>query len=539
MTVPVSITDRTVRLKAKNVVVRIGGVWMPLESWLLQLPDREILGGTFKSAVISQQIWWGSNNKTFPLMKLPSELRRTVLEFVLGAPIYPRTKCCKVRGQRFVTLGEGKEPKYTDQGDGFIGYYEDWKKEYRRQQNQWLINTPNYEILSVSKQVQSEAIKAAWTGTLKNFRVLSVFKDVIECPNVPVNIEWINRIELEFSDSQYFQMFGVEVTPDITLDASKSEGQLFSRAPNLKDLRLGFRNPYDVVRGKNSTPWNDFYQQHRREDWFKDNHDHDPCRVAIVDYVLTFAFPHIKHIPIIRLTGCVKTYQKLKWERILATEYIQRHENYRTHGFDYQTELSEILRPTLVFWTPPCSCPLSCDRNKRDNSIEIEDFDHDDAFTPDMLERRLRLPMDHPYRETFFDPRVSEDDVDDARAELWLWDVVEWEAIRERIIGKLLQDALEETPPGDTNEKGFDRAQAEPNQKSTGEATNPDDVSAENKEPSFFETDWEYEGQVGKILRWRPDNLRTLLRFTYQEDLSFKDLQYARFDFGGQLGFAL
>jgi hypothetical protein len=43
---------------------------------------------------------------------------------------------------------------------------------------------------------------------------------------------------------------------------------------------------------------------------------HDPCHTEVVDWNLTFAFPFIKYIPTIRLTGTIKTHQRKKWELI-------------------------------------------------------------------------------------------------------------------------------------------------------------------------------------------------------------------------------
>lgn len=38
-----------------------------------------------------------------------------------------------------------------------------------------------------------------------------------------------------------------------------------------------------------------------------------PCRRILVDWIMLFAFPRLKHIPSINLTGFVKTAARNKW----------------------------------------------------------------------------------------------------------------------------------------------------------------------------------------------------------------------------------
>jgi hypothetical protein len=52
-----------------------------------------------------------------------------------------------------------------------------------------------------------------------------------------------------------------------------------------------------------------------------------PCSKVVVDWILNLAFPFVKQIPRVRLTGYVKTSVKAKWDAILAKAYMLRKED--------------------------------------------------------------------------------------------------------------------------------------------------------------------------------------------------------------------
>jgi hypothetical protein len=148
-------------------------------------------------------------------------------------------------------------------------------------------------------------------------------------------------------------MFGVSIAPTMHINPSDSRGHLLQGITGLKTVRLRFSDPYAAQAHDN--PWGMFYAQNQCEDWFRQDNNHvnmevHPCYRTMVDCILNFAFPFVKHVPNVHLSGCIKTSQKTKWEHIFATEYYQRKETYRTHGYNSVAALADILSPTLVFW---------------------------------------------------------------------------------------------------------------------------------------------------------------------------------------------
>ncbi|KAF2657870.1 hypothetical protein K491DRAFT_594063 [Lophiostoma macrostomum CBS 122681] len=348
ITVPISIMDRTIPLKSENVVVRSYGTWKPLEAWLLGVTEYMDCGST--RSLSSQRIWWERNGKTFRLMDLPAEVRANVFEHILGSPIYLRTALNSSTGQNVVTFRPGKgaaDYHSTIHWENSYAYEEAEKfpriaTSYSKGRN---VRLANMNIFLVNKQIRDEALKSGWEGTWKHFSLRYILKDVLQCPNPPTEFNWLSRIELHLSASGFIGLFGVEVYPEIHIDASCSYGHLLQRILNLKQLRLRFRSPYD---GPQANPWRDYVQHRRYADVIQsDPRCKDmvkfPCQRILVDYILTFAFPFIKHVPNIYLAGCIKSKQKADWDRIFATEYYERSKDYRTHGYDQDAALEQIL----------------------------------------------------------------------------------------------------------------------------------------------------------------------------------------------------
>jgi len=75
-----------------------------------------------------------------------------------------------------------------------------------------------------------------------------------------------------------------------------------------------------------------------------------------------------------------------KWDYILNKEYLERKEEHRTHGYDWEEALQQItaiLEPALP---PVCACPLPCDRwqlpHREDRHSVLDDrtFDIKDEY---------------------------------------------------------------------------------------------------------------------------------------------------------------
>jgi hypothetical protein len=392
MTVPVTVIDRTNsdRLTADQIRVKVGGEWKPLKDWLLKMPDRKMLLKNKARALRTQQMWWRRNGKYFPLMKLPDELQLCIFKHILGGIIYPRVKRGHGMRDSRIVMGPPEDSVFGPKGP-----------------------LPNYNIFRVSKEVKKKALQAGWEGTQKDFKVLWEFPEVINCPNSPSEFNWLTKVRMSFNISQYFQFFGAKIVPGEHVGVSRKYGPLLQDIGSLKHLQLMFPSPYNMAteneitdnwRGLAMNPWSRMLAYGpssqlmglgpEQMNSFESNAVF-PCQRTVVDWILTFAFPYIKHIPKVTLSGCVKHDQKKRWEKILAQEC--RKHKYETH-FVWEDAMAVIeLHP----WYAPllCSCPLSCNISNIDFFISDiqrsrmmpDNFDTYDEYTPELGERVNRL----------------------------------------------------------------------------------------------------------------------------------------------------
>jgi hypothetical protein len=350
MTVPVKLANRKTPLKEDSILVRIQGERKGLKLWLLSLIDRRRLEGSPQDASKTQQLWWTRNDKIFPVMMLPPEVRIVLFRHILGSEIHPQVNPEVHYGRErptrtAVTLGHVRESSYYS-GDILAKYPKYGVNIFGTQ-------APNYNIFRVNRQIRDEALQAGWEGTRKHFTFYQDLHLVISNPNPPATYNWLAAIELDFGTwLAWFDFFGFSVIPT-THVVAHPRSSLIPQINTLKDLRLRFPNPYVLPRVMLQNPWDYFRFKYSHNRWFKEdaryaNMCRFPCQIWMVDCLLTFAFPYIKHVPRVRLAEAIKTRQKLQWESILATEYIQRNEAYRTHGYD-QSEASKQFTGVPVY----------------------------------------------------------------------------------------------------------------------------------------------------------------------------------------------
>ncbi|KAF2276758.1 uncharacterized protein EI97DRAFT_490228 [Westerdykella ornata] len=404
MTVPITVLPDRGRLTPGAIQVRFQGEWKRLIDWLPTILNRDMLLDGYKRSLQSQQISWAKNGKSFPFMRLPPEIRRIIYREVIGDEIHP----FKVAKGGPVTLGR-PVPR-----DAPFSYTSDFFERVLRMGKAYV----NLNILYTNRKIRGEALQAAWEGTWKHFENSYNFQDIatefvqddgrgrFSSPSIgrPQGYNWLSRIELNLYTREYFEFFGARLTlvhRQVQFDWQQSPGALLRTIPTLTHLSLGFKNPYCSEENwiTRRDPWGQFYENNYEALYNMGLWAIFPqcgCHRTAVEWILNFAFPCIKHIRCVILTGCVKTVQKRAWEAILATEYKESALSYRTHGYDWEEEMAKIKSAT-VYDAPVCSCPLSCIRYEAMDQLHSEyldlakNFDHHDESTPEILERVIRV----------------------------------------------------------------------------------------------------------------------------------------------------
>jgi hypothetical protein len=120
------------------------------------------------------------------------------------------------------------------------------------------------------------------------FQLTSVF-DAGRTPN----LNWLNKVLLDFHMSEWFKFFDVPVHPYFHMESLSSLGYIIPALPGLSDLQLWFRSPNDEWM---YSPWSDWNTTSL----------YICCQRIIIDWIMTFVWPFIVGVPKVVIGGAVK-----------------------------------------------------------------------------------------------------------------------------------------------------------------------------------------------------------------------------------------
>ncbi|QDS77706.1 hypothetical protein FKW77_003927 [Venturia effusa] len=331
-TVPLRLSGKTAK-GSVSVQVRLGGVWIKLAAWLSKLPTH-FVDRLEDRGYAKQFKWWSKNGKTFDIMKLPLELREHLYLHFLGPDIYPnfpfQSTMCPLKHPSYSFAYIGKQEfdlavrGYTSHPDA----------------NRYC-SGPNHSVLQLNRTLRIEAIRVGWEHTRICFSsVYHISKFVHAQAQTPFRSG--RQIRLEFADINNFaDFFGLrdECYPHSipargrTRQPTEHGPVLCNIFPQLEDLQIRFP----------STARSQYHSLG----------DRSFCQSNLIDWVMNYAFKHIKHIKKVTLTGYVKTAQKQAWEDALQNHYIRGED---PPGLD-ENAVAAQARAT---YPPRCTCKFSC-----------------------------------------------------------------------------------------------------------------------------------------------------------------------------------
>jgi hypothetical protein len=179
------------------------------------------------------------------------------------------------------------------------------------------ISAVDWRLLSLNKATSKMALQVIRFDTIKNFSDINDLRQtVLDAP--PNLMDCLSRLQLSFSDAKYFDFFQVTLPAYLASPStdSHSTAAVLLSLPNLRYLDLWFHS---------TIPQSNFFATPHIS-WHSANHTVAnngtitcpyPCRHAIVDYIMCWAYPFIAHIPKVNITGYVKTKTRNAWLRIL------------------------------------------------------------------------------------------------------------------------------------------------------------------------------------------------------------------------------
>ncbi|CBX96265.1 predicted protein [Plenodomus lingam JN3] len=406
-TVPISLIPKSGPLTADKLHVRRAGIWVPLSTWLVGLADPNLM--RIRGIDSSNYFWRKRSKATFRLLDLPAEIRLMIFELAFGPSksIYPLTRdCTSLSGQQTrytlcqdfssqpIMLGFGykignrvRDPMLEALEGTIEGPGDRFKmpETYEAGKN---VPEPPLALLCVSKQVNAEALQAAWEATSKCFLEYWIFIAVASSRvGVAIRYNVLGRIELGFTPKSWFNFLGVGIEPTMHTKPQESLVHHLAILPSRTDLCIRFRDPND---GWAADPWASSIELKTGRE-----NQHTTCQTVLVDWILTFAFDHIKHMRV-RIGGHARLPQRKSWENIFLAARTGR-----SHGHDNGAALDAIFALQSHELPPPCICPKSCfcEFRTRTHHCHIRfhrssNFDFEDGSLP---EDRLWTAEDVPW----------------------------------------------------------------------------------------------------------------------------------------------
>ncbi|KAL7770285.1 hypothetical protein CFE70_000218 [Pyrenophora teres f. teres 0-1] len=232
----------------------------------------------------AQLRWQELEGEHFRFTDLPTEIRRLIFGFVLGHRIYLFGKIpdgvllTQISGS--VLLGQISVVHFH------LGCCS--------------IRNPILALLLVNKLTNQEVMQICWENTPKYFTSIYRLCTVLDAAVKPA-YNWLNDVVLDFTLKEWFDFFGIFTASDLCMGTDPSFTFTLNMLHNLRSLQLRFRNPDKrckcVPPNSNVTPI---------------------CQDTMVDWVMTFAWPHVKDLPNVALGGSVKKNTKAMWNQRLA-----------------------------------------------------------------------------------------------------------------------------------------------------------------------------------------------------------------------------
>lgn len=284
-----------------QILAQDGDKFLNLTQWLDTIPHPYGTTTGINSYDYLQG-WWQAKGAMFRLMDLPVELWTYIFEVAFGMDIYPS-------------------------GPNDLGTGTEIQKPYV---NGKVVPPPTKGILLLNKTIHKAILPFVRKGTCKCFESAYAMNTyAASFHSRGLSLENLRVLEFDFTNPEYFYVFGVQVAPFINnpqriFHASRvTATDILTGLKGLSHLYLRFTAPSDGAQD----PWYDTgkYNGHvndRRTFDFQGNATHWAvgCQKVLVDWILTFAKQHIQHIPNITLTGCIKDSIKTKWAKIFEDE---------------------------------------------------------------------------------------------------------------------------------------------------------------------------------------------------------------------------
>ncbi|KAF1965696.1 hypothetical protein BU23DRAFT_574646 [Bimuria novae-zelandiae CBS 107.79] len=135
-------------------------------------------------------------------------------------------------------------------------------------------------------------------------------------------------------------MFGILIDPFLSFWPKGAPARAFKDIRTINTVELYFRSPYVDPRNHWGEYWRDEGGLSRMG--YPQGYL-GPCMRTAVDYVALAAFPYLKHIKNVKLSGAVKSTILKKWKHLYDQAYIERNLSTGFPIFDWEEEIAKLF----------------------------------------------------------------------------------------------------------------------------------------------------------------------------------------------------
>lgn len=176
-----------------------------------------------------------------------------------------------------------------------------------------------HPILALNKRLLPIARDILHNKTIRRFKSAGDLSSITR--KFPATVINPKRVQLAFHLRELPEFFRVDI-PGIHLNTRHMHphnvypplAQQLKQWTNLEYLEIYFGSTFNQV---DTSPWASLLRFNRAL-WPGIDGSIYPYRRVLVDWIMLFAFEHLKHIPSVNLTGYVKTSTRQKWLGLLG-----------------------------------------------------------------------------------------------------------------------------------------------------------------------------------------------------------------------------
>jgi hypothetical protein len=287
-----TLEDGTIKLNIEDVAMGVAGRWWSFLEWM------KVEYGSRTGNNYTLFDWWQVNGRKFRFMDLPYELRMCIYEQITSPYIWPHPALKAEKINYFCPEVYSKD-LHRPAGLGEL---------FLRAPSGHRAPSPT-SLPAVNKQIAEEFREFVAKHTQPHFRFPRQLRLLLDNPKFTHSLR---RVAIGAPNWRFFRLLGYKGTMWSPFQPAQETTliSMFKEITTLEHLDFHFQTA--MSQSVTWDPWSRVRAYNGQNDV--------SCQKVFVDWFLTFALEHIRHVRKITLSGHVKASTREKWEAIFEEE---------------------------------------------------------------------------------------------------------------------------------------------------------------------------------------------------------------------------